>query len=107
MPRRLCCLTLLTVLAAQDHTLRARGPLPVVEEVEWPALRQHCRELLEGLEALQAPLPPGTAEKLRLLLSRDADLAAAARAAQALLDPHCLAVVTINPESRVKAVQGP
>jgi hypothetical protein len=71
-------------------------------------LREHCRQLLTGLDAWKAPLPPETTRGLQSLLDREpADPEAAAAAVQKLLDPHCLIGVTINPESRVKAVRGP
>jgi hypothetical protein len=85
----------------------AQAPLPVVEEVAWGPLREHCRQLLTALEAAKAPLPAGTARELKALLDRepgDPDVAAAA--VQKLLDPHCLLGVNINPESRVKAARG-
>jgi hypothetical protein len=81
---------------------------PPADDVEWGPLRDHCRRLLEGLEALKAPLPAETTQALkRLLDGNPADPDAAAAAVQRLLDPHCLLVVTINPESRVKAARGP
>ena len=55
---------------------------------------------------LGQPLPGGV--KDRLARARQApDQAAAVRAIQQVLDEHCLIGITINPESRVKAVQGP
>ncbi len=81
--------------------------LPVVSEVEWPHLRDHCRELLRSLDAAKAPLPPDTVKALRDLLDKEpADPDAAVAAVQKLLDPHCLIGVSINPESRVKAAHG-
>jgi hypothetical protein len=80
----------------------------VVEGAEWKPLRDHCRQLLKGLGALKAPLPPQTTRALQSLLDREPeDPEAAAAAVQKLLDRHCLIGVTINPESRVKATRGP
>ena len=89
------------------NPLRAQS-LAVVDEVPWPHLRDHCRELLAGLEAAKAPLPAETVRALRGLLDKEpADPDAAVAAVQKLLDPHCLIGVSINPESRVKAARGP
>src|SRR4051794_39110651 len=86
----------------------AGGALPLAEGVEWQALRDHCRQLLDGLDALKAPLPADEARALRALLGKEPeDPRAAVVAVQRLLDAHCLVGVAINPESRVKAVRGP
>jgi hypothetical protein len=86
----------------------AETTLPIVEEVEWGPLRDHCRSLLKALEEAKAPLPAESGRAVQALLDRKPDDAeAAARAVQKLLDPHCLLIVSINPESRVKAMRGP
>ncbi len=96
---------LLALAAAAAH---GQPTPPLVDELEWGPLREHCQKLMEGLEALKAPLPPKTVQALRALLKDEpADPDAAAAAVQKLLDPCCLLVVSINPESRVKAVRGP
>ncbi len=86
----------------------ARPPLPVVEEVEWAPLRDHCRQLLKVLDKTDSPLPPKTVRELTTLLDRQPEDAAVVSAAvQKLLDAHCLLAVSINAESRVKAERGP
>src|SRR5260370_22717130 len=86
---------------------RCQAPLPLVDEVEWQPLRDHCRRLMESLEALKAPLPAATTQALKALLKDEpADPDAAATAVQRLLVPLCLLAVSINPESRVKAARG-
>src|SRR5205807_4054202 len=63
---------------------------------------------LEALDALKAPPPAETTRGLKALLDAEpADPDAAAAAVQRLLDPQCLLVVGINPETRVKAARGP
>jgi hypothetical protein len=86
----------------------AQTTLATVDDVEWQPLRDHCRRLLRGLDAVEAPLPQETAKRLQVLLNEDPrDPEAAAREVQKLLDAHCLLGVAINPESRVKASRGP
>jgi hypothetical protein len=86
----------------------AEPALPVVEDVEWAPLRDQCRRLLDGLDALHSPLPRDTADALKALLAEEPrDPAAAAAEVQKLLDAQCLLGVSINAESRVKAARGP
>jgi len=56
---------------------------------------------------LKAPLAADKTRALQALLKGGKDLETAAREIQKLLDPLCLVAVSINPESRVKAVRGP
>src|SRR5579883_438380 len=97
------CLMLLAVLAA-----RAEAALPVVEDVAWPPLRDHCRQLLRALDKTGSLVPAKTVRELATLVDRKPDdPAAAGTAVQKLLDPYCLIAVSINAESRVKASRGP
>jgi hypothetical protein len=106
MHRSLFAASLLILLAGLP--VEADPPLPVVEEVEWAPLRDHCRQLLRALDKRGAPLPAKTVAELTALLRRPPDdLAAACAAVQNRLDAHCLIAVTINAESRVKAARGP
>jgi hypothetical protein len=106
---RLRALALLTgcAIAALAPVGRAQAPLAPVDGVEWEPLRAHGVRLLATLEELKAPLPEDSAKELRALLKDGGADAAAAVKFQKLLDPLCLVAVTINPESRVKAVRGP
>src|SRR5262249_54142773 len=88
--------------------LAAAEPLPAVGQVDAAKLRAHCKQLLEGLDKLKASLPAETERGLKELLKKDFDDPAEfAEAVQKLLDPLCLAAVSLNPESRVKALRGP
>jgi len=101
MPPALLCAVIALSPAAEPA-------LPVVDDAEWAPLREHCLRLMDGLEGLHAPLPADTAKALKALLAdQPRDPAAAAVEVQRLLDARCLLAVTINPESRVKAVRGP
>jgi hypothetical protein len=101
--RLLVCFPL-TLLAAGP--LRAQTLVPI-DDVPWPLLRDHCRDLLRDLDAAKSPLAAETVRALRDLIAKEpADSDAAVAAVQKLLEPHCLIGVNINPESRVKAARG-
>ena len=86
----------------------AQTALPVVAEVEWTPLSNHCRRLLEMVDRNDAFLPAKTVHDLKALVKREpADPEMACAAVQKLLDPHCLLAVGINAESRVKVERGP
>jgi len=96
------------LLALAAPAVAGEPAAPVADGVEWAPLRDDCRRLIERLDALKAPLPAEAAQALNALLdSEPADPDAAALAVQKLLDPRCLLVVSINPESRVKGARGP
>jgi hypothetical protein len=78
--------------------------LPLVDDIPVERLRQQCRQLLAGLEKLGEPLPAATTAALRRLIETEPF---DPTAVQKLLDPHCLAGIHINPESRVKVARGP
>jgi len=80
--------------------------LPVVANVEFQPLSAQARRVVEALDMLGQPLPADDKERIgKAIDSADAKLAV--RTIQEGLDRHCLIGVNINPESRVKAVQGP
>jgi hypothetical protein len=80
--------------------------LPRVDDVEFQPLSAQVRRVVEALEMLGQPLPePAKARIDRAIGSTDQ--AGAVRALQDALDEQCLIGITINPESRVKATQGP
>ena len=83
---------LLLVLPAFAETL------PVVQVEHQPFAAQVAR-LLEALDLLGAPLPPAEAAELRSATSVER--------MQAILDRRVLVAIEINPESRVKAIEGP
>jgi hypothetical protein len=103
LARRLCRLGLVpALLTGLALPLPAAGQALDPVEVEGQPLAANAGRVLKALQFLGAPLPPGT--------TRQIEQATDARDAvklQKLLDPHVLAVVTITPESRVKAARGP
>jgi hypothetical protein len=86
----------------------AQTAFPTADKVDRLRLHNHCERLLEALGDLKSPLPAETERALKSLLQdKDMDADTFSAAVQKLLDPHCLIAVTINPESRVKALRGP
>jgi hypothetical protein len=79
-----------------------------VEGVSPRDFRAHCQHLRTAIKKLDVPVPPGAVRDLEQLLAAEPKVPEAfVRAAQKLLDAHCLIHVSINPESRVKAARGP
>lgn len=102
MQRTLCLSAL--ALAFLAPCAAAQSALPRVEESRWEPVRTCCQRLL----AVDGALPPDVTQKLAALLKKDVkDPPRALKELQDLLDPLCLAGVSINPESRVKAARGP
>ncbi|MGC8643420.1 MAG: CehA/McbA family metallohydrolase, partial [Isosphaeraceae bacterium] len=89
----------------QAETLPAET-LPIVTDVEFQPLSAQVRRVVEALDNLGQPLPKTEREKIDRAIN-GADEKAAVRMIQEVLDRHCLIGVNINPESRVKAAQGP
>src|SRR5437879_838926 len=80
--------------------------LPVVSNVEHQPLAAQVLRLIEALQVVGEPLPDNEASELRKLADAASGKTAVARIQQ-ILDRHCLDGVNINPESRVKAQEGP
>ena len=85
---------------------RAAESLPVYADVPRQPLVASIRRLAEALEMAGEPLPADVRRRLDAAAA-SADDATAVREVQAALDPLCLALVTVNPESRVKVSEGP
>src|SRR5262252_6465846 len=81
--------------------------LPRVEGVALQPVAAQTKRLIDALDSIGQPLLNG-AERARLDQAlASSDEPAALRELQALLDPHCLLGVVVNPESRVKVARGP
>jgi hypothetical protein len=106
---RLFSLLTSALLLALSSGLSAQEPaLPAVPDVPFEALREQADNLQKALAQRKSPLPSETRRQLEEALRQGALAPEAAVARiQRLLDPFCLIVVTINPESRVKAAPGP
>ena len=99
-------ITWVVALWAAAHSTSRAENLPVVLDVEFQPLSAQVKRVIEALEMLGQPLARD--EKARLEQALDSTgPESAIRAIQNVLDQHCLIGIEINPESRVKASQGP
>ncbi len=76
---------------------------PSSVETELQPLSAQTKRVLEMLEFLGAPLSAAEQSKLTASFANPAN---GVKIIQEILDPHCLAGIQINPESRVKVGQG-
>ncbi len=97
---------LTVILASADGPASPDPPLPLVTTANAKELRAHAQMLLRALAAYPRSFPADAFKDLRRLLRPEADDGFPERL-QKLLDPQALVCVTINPESRVKAMRGP
>ena len=98
-------LLLAAILPAPSPT-KAGDDLPRIEGVELQPLAAQARRVADALETIGRPL--SEAETARLAEAVRAEEASeGVRTIQEVLDPHVLAFVNVNPESRVKARAGP
>ncbi|MCA9193732.1 MAG: CehA/McbA family metallohydrolase [Planctomycetales bacterium] len=77
-----------------------------VAQVERQPFEASVQRVVMALQLAGSPLPPAELEQLKALYEADGDATVVAKL-QNLLDQHCLLVVNINPESRVKVAVGP
>jgi hypothetical protein len=80
--------------------------LPVIEDIELQPLAAQARRLIEATDYLGEPFSSADRAALQRALN-STDAPKAVRAIQETLDRHCLFLVTISPEMRVKGAQGP
>ena len=88
------------------HRAASAAPaVPLVKGVEWQPLAAQVERLFEALDYLGSPVSSEIKETFQNLQQGKGDEAAVAQL-QKLLDPLCLLLVEINPESRVKVARG-
>lgn len=92
------------VLPAQHHDHHPAAPAVTGKMEVQPLLAQTAR-LQEALRFLGSALSPADEQRLEAL-RRQPHRPAVIPQVQEVLDPYCLAVVTINPEGRVSVVRG-
>ena len=80
---------------------------PVLAQSSAPLqpMAQQVRRLEDALNYLGQPFPTKLHDQINEAIAMEDETAAVTRL-QELLDPHALAVISINPESRVKVAQG-
>ncbi|HEY1600171.1 MAG TPA: CehA/McbA family metallohydrolase [Pirellulales bacterium] len=92
-------------VVALATAVSAVEPLPLVSGVELQPVRAQVDRVAQALELAGAPLTPEQQQSLKTAYAeQDAEKSLAE--IQSVLDPLCLAGVTINPESRVKVAAG-
>jgi len=78
---------------------------PLVKGVEWQPLAAQINRVFEAMEYLGSPINSEIKTSFEKL-SQEKEPELAVEALQKLLDPLCLLLVEINPESRVKVARG-
>jgi hypothetical protein len=99
----LVCLWSWLATAAVRAEAPANGP---VDTVEFQPLAAATSRLLKALQFQGTPLPDADTAALQQVLKSGTGREGVI-AIQKILDPHCLALVRINPESRVSVAAGP
>ena len=94
------------LLHAADELKSKPGTLPLIADVERQPLVAATERLIEALKLAGTPLSAEADQKLQALL-KETDAAKCVTGIQQILDPLVLAMVTVNAESRVSAVEGP
>ncbi len=101
-----CNLVAAILTLAAFHSASRGDELPIVLDVEFQPLSAQAKRVAEALVMLGEPLSREDAAKLEKAIDSTGG-AQAIRTIQEVLDRRCLIGIEINPESRVKAVQGP
>ena len=94
------------LLFATFPSVNLRADLPQVGEVDAQPLLLQVKRLKEALDYLGEPLPTSAVKKLNAAEIQSVP-SLVLRLVQEALDPLCLTVVIISPESRVKVASGP
>ncbi len=103
----LCIFGLFIALSCKktDHDT-THNVATTIESVEAQPLMSQTLRLNEALGYIGSPLPLKVSKQLEDL-EKESLSQETVKNIQQLLDPYCLAMVNINPESRVKVQQGP
>jgi hypothetical protein len=94
-----------TVMILCQWSGRGAPAAPLVKGVEWQPLAAQVGRLFDALEYLGSPVSQEIKSEFEELQQGKGDEKAVERV-QKLLDPLCLLLVEINPESRVKVAKG-
>ena len=104
--RQLCLLLAFVVLFTSRSFSAIAADLKPITTVERQPFVAATARLMEALTYVGAPLNEEDTQALKAAMA-ETDERKSVTAIQEVLDPHCLAVVKINAESRVSAVEGP
>src|SRR4051812_30621160 len=96
---------LLQVSSCGQQPLSSTEKLPIVKNLEPQPLLAQAVRLREALSFLGSSLSEDDSRRLRALEDKPLKKEVC-DAIQEILDPYCLAMVNINPESRVKVTRG-
>ena len=80
--------------------------VPVVADVAWQPLKAQVRRIIEATDYLGVPFSDNEKTAIESAMKAP-DAAFGSRQIQSILDKHCLYLVNINPEMRVKVAKGP
>ena len=79
--------------------------IPKITDLEDQPLLAHAQRLNEALNFLGSSLTSIDSQRLKEL-KNEVPSAKTSQLIQEILDPYCLAMITINPEARVKVMRG-
>ena len=99
-------LFLQSLLFAQDHGKHSNENHNTIAGIEPQPLLAQAIRLKEALSFLGSSLSAQDEKKL-IALQHESLTPATVKKVQDILDPYCLAMININPESRVKVARGP
>jgi hypothetical protein len=97
---------LMWFVGTQAQHQHEAAPASLIENVEPQPLLAQALRVSEALTFIGSSLPPSSLNQLRALKDLPYD-AQTVISIQKILDPFCLAMIDINPESRVKVQAGP
>jgi hypothetical protein len=96
----------LPVSLYSQHTNTNSAPLKIISNVEPQPLLSQAMRLKDALSFLGSALSADDINRLKTLQDKPTGNETS-KHIQEILDPYCLAMVNINPESRVKVDRGP
>src|SRR4051812_45805678 len=103
--RRMTRLAMLAPIVLLACGSRHAATATEAKDVDFQPLAAQGVRVAEALESLGAPLPPEDRKALDAA-TKSPDTGKGVEAIQNVLDKHCLLLVEINPESRVKVARG-
>jgi len=103
--KKITLLCLLAALTFSPTLFAQNAPLPVVTGVESQPLLAQAVRLEDALSFLGSSLSAEDAKRLKALQDKP-PTEETSNTIQSILDPYCLAMVSINPETRVKVARG-